>query len=211
MMDMLVMALACDLTAVATFQWSDTEAKHTFPWLALKDHHHYYQHDGGFRPAECEKICTWYSQQHLYLLQQMAAVDMGGHTLLDESVVFFGSELQDPPSHRKTNMPFFLAGNGGGLRTGRWLNTPPSPTTTCWSPSSTFTATPAKPSATPATAPAPSPASPSSGRRPRPPHPGQRRRGRQSSAEPSEGSAPPAKLRAEASSAAPHANPRWER
>jgi hypothetical protein len=121
MMDMIVTALACDLTAVATFQWCDTEAKHTLPWLNLPEHHHYYQHDGGFRAPECERICTWYSEQHLYLLQQMAAVDMGGHTLLDESVVFFGNELQDPPSHRKTNMPFILAGNGGGLRTGRWL------------------------------------------------------------------------------------------
>jgi hypothetical protein len=35
MMDMMVMALACDLTAVGTFQWTDTEAKHTFPWLDL--------------------------------------------------------------------------------------------------------------------------------------------------------------------------------
>jgi hypothetical protein len=120
MMDMMVTALACDLTAVASFQWSDTEAKHTLPWLNLTEHHHFYQHDGGFRPAECQKICTWYSQQHLYLLQQLAAVDMGGHSLLDESVVFFGNELQDPPAHGKTNMPFLLAG-GGGLRTGRWL------------------------------------------------------------------------------------------
>jgi Protein of unknown function (DUF1552) len=124
LLDLLVTSLACDLTAVATFQWSDTEAKHTMPWLSLNEHHHYYQHDGGFRPGECEKICTWYSQQHLYLLQQMAAVDMGGHSLLDESVVFFGSELQEPPSHRKTNMPFLLAGGGGGLRTGRWLRYP---------------------------------------------------------------------------------------
>jgi hypothetical protein len=120
MMDMLVTALACDMTAVATLQWCDTEAKHTFPWLGLKDHHHFYQHDGGFKPLECEKIDTWYSQQHLYLLQQLDAVDMGGHSLLDESVVFFGSEIQDPPSHGKTNMPFVLAG-GGGMKTGRWL------------------------------------------------------------------------------------------
>jgi hypothetical protein len=121
MMDMLVMALACDMTGVCTLQWTDTEAKHTFPWLNLSEHHHYYQHDGGFRPDECQKICTWYSEMHLYLLNAMAAVDMGGHTLLDESVVFFGSELQEPPSHKTNNMPFLLAGGGGGLRTGRWL------------------------------------------------------------------------------------------
>jgi hypothetical protein len=121
MTDMLVMGLACDRTAVASLQWSDTEAKHTFPWLNLTQHHHFYQHDGGFAPNECEKICKWYSEMHLYLIQAMAAVDMGGHTLLDESVVFFGNELSDPPSHKKQNMPFMLAGNGGGLRTGRWI------------------------------------------------------------------------------------------
>ena len=46
---------------------------------------------------------------------------MGGHSLLDESVVFFGSERQDPATYSKANMPFVLAGGGGGLRTGRWL------------------------------------------------------------------------------------------
>ena len=122
MMDMLVMALACDLTAVATLQWSDTEAKHTFPWLGLTEHHHFYQHDGGFRAGGVRE------DRHLVLASSTCtccsrwqAVDMGGHSLLDESVVFFGSELQDPPSHGKTNMPFLLAGGGGGLRTGRWL------------------------------------------------------------------------------------------
>jgi hypothetical protein len=119
MTDMLVMALACDRTAVASLQWSDTEAKHTFPWLDLSEHHHYYQHDGGFNAPACEKISIWYSEMHLHLIQAMAAVDMGGHTLLDESVVFVGSEISDPSTHKKLNMPFLLAGNGGGLRTGR--------------------------------------------------------------------------------------------
>lgn len=121
MMDMLVMALACELAPVASLQWTDTEAKHTFPWLGLNQHHHFYQHDGGFRPVECEQIMTWYSEQHAYLLQAMDAVDMGGHTLLDESVVYFGTELAQPPTHAKADMPFLLAGGGGGLRGGRFL------------------------------------------------------------------------------------------
>ncbi len=120
--DMLVMALACEVTPVASLQWTDTEAKHTFPWLGLDQHHHYYQHDGGFRPAECEQIATWYSEQHSYLLQAMDAVDMGGGTsLLDESVVFFGTELAHPSTHSKVNMPFMLAGGGGSMRGGRFL------------------------------------------------------------------------------------------
>jgi Protein of unknown function (DUF1552) len=122
MMDMMVMALACEKTAVISLQWTDTEAKHTFPWLNLSEHHHFYQHDGGFRPTECTQIDTWYSQMHLALLQKMQAVDMGGHSLLDESVVMFGSEIADPPSHGKNNMPILLAGGTSAtMRTGRWI------------------------------------------------------------------------------------------
>jgi hypothetical protein len=122
MMDMLVMAMACDLTSVATLQWSDTEAAYSLPWLDLLEAHNYYQNNGGYRPLDITTICTWYSEMHAHLLQKMDAVDMGGHTLLDESVVFFGSEVQHPATHVKSDMPFMLAGGGGGLRGGRWLN-----------------------------------------------------------------------------------------
>jgi hypothetical protein len=123
MMDMMVMAMACDLTSVGHFQWTDTEAKHTFPWLSLANHHHFYQHDGGFQPAQCQQIATWYAQMHLYLLQAMQAVEVApGVSMLDESVVFFGSELAHPPTHDKKNMPFVLAGGGGGLKGGRMLD-----------------------------------------------------------------------------------------
>lgn len=121
MLDMLVMALACDRTSVATFMWTDSEAKHTYPWLELPQTFYFYQNGGGYQPRECAQIGTWYASQNSYLLQQMAKVDMGGHSLLDESVVFFGSEVSNPATHKKNNMPFLLAGGGGGLRGGRWL------------------------------------------------------------------------------------------
>jgi hypothetical protein len=123
MMDMMVMAFACDVTSVGSFQWTDTEAKHTFPWLNLGDHHHFYQHDGGFQPVQCEKIAIWYSEMHAHLLSAMNAVEVApGKTMLDESVVFFGSELSHPPDHTKKNMPFILAGGGGGLKGGRMID-----------------------------------------------------------------------------------------
>ncbi len=121
MIDMLVMALACDITSVASLQWSDTEAKHTFPWLGLNEHLHFYMNDGGYRPVELTKIFTWYCEQHAYLLGQLAATAGMQGSLLDESIVFFGSQVQHPATHVKTDMPFLLAGNGGGLRTDRWL------------------------------------------------------------------------------------------
>jgi hypothetical protein len=121
MMDMLVMALACDITSVGTLMWADSEGKYSLPWLGLNQTHDFYQNGGGYQPVECEAIATWYSEQNAYLLAEMAKVDMGGHSLLDESVVFFGSSIQNPATHMKTSMPFLLGGRGGGLRSGRNL------------------------------------------------------------------------------------------
>ncbi|RYZ06828.1 MAG: DUF1552 domain-containing protein [Myxococcales bacterium] len=122
MTDMLVLALACDITAVATLQWSDTEAKHTLPWLGLENHVHFYMNDGGYQPEALTKIFTWYAEQHAYLLEQLSQTpSTEGKSLLDESIVFFGSNLQHPATHAKTDMPFLLAGSGGGLRTGRYV------------------------------------------------------------------------------------------
>jgi hypothetical protein len=121
MMDMLVMALACDLTPVGSLMWSDSESKHTFPWLGLNETYRFYQNDGGYHPEECATIQTWYQEQHAYLIAKMAGIDMGGHSLLSESVVFIGSHIQGPADHLKKSMPFLLAGGGGGLRTGRYL------------------------------------------------------------------------------------------
>jgi hypothetical protein len=122
MTDMLVMAMSCDLTAVATLQWADSEAKYTLPWLDLSETHYYYENGGGYRPDQLTQIGTWYCEQHAYLLQALDAVDVGGHSLLDESVVFFGTEVENSANHLKRNMPFLLAGGGGGLRGGRWLD-----------------------------------------------------------------------------------------
>jgi Protein of unknown function (DUF1552) len=121
MLDMLVMAMACDITSVATLMWSDTEAKHRFPWLDLNEHLHFYMNDGGYQPVPLTTIFTWYATQHAYLIQKLAETPSEGGTLLDETVVFFGSHLQHPATHAKTDMPFLLAGGGGGLRTNRWV------------------------------------------------------------------------------------------
>lgn len=112
MIDMMLVALSCDITRVATLQWGDSRADFTLPWLDLPggQPQRYYENDGGFLPEEMTKIFTWYSTQHTYLLQQMATTPSGRGSLLDDSLVFFGSQVQHPATHAKTDMPFLLAG-----------------------------------------------------------------------------------------------------
>lgn len=134
MTDLLVTALACDLTRVGTMQWSDSEAKFMLGFLnddtgeSLKDHHHGYQHDRGFQPGSLEVIYRFYAENLAYLLQKLDSVQESNGTLLDNSLVLAVSEIQMPETHAQNNMPFILAGKAGGqLRTGRWLKVPSQP------------------------------------------------------------------------------------
>jgi len=135
MTDILVAALACDITRVGTMQWADSEAKFMLPFLngsdgkALADHHHGYQHDRGFQPGALEVIYNWYASNFAYLLQKLDAVKEGnGLSMLDNSVVLWVSEIQEPPTHGQNNMPFIIAGKAGGaLKSGRWLKASSQP------------------------------------------------------------------------------------
>jgi hypothetical protein len=117
MTDLLVASLACDVTRVATMQWGDSEAKFilNFDPLNMPDHHHAYQHEKGFQPDALFKIYQWYATNFAYLLQKMNAVtEADGTTLLDNTLIFWISEIQKPDDHGQTNMPFVLAGKAQG-------------------------------------------------------------------------------------------------
>lgn len=128
MMDLLVMAVACDLTRVGTFQWADSQSYNTFPWLGLNDGHHGYQHDHGYQPQALTTIYNWYNTQAAYLATQLASIKEGERSLLDSSAILCVSEISHPNSHAQNNMPFMLIGDAGGaFKSGRWVKYPNLP------------------------------------------------------------------------------------
>jgi len=63
-----------------------------------------------------------------YLLERLASVKEGDGTMLDNTVVLWISEIQEPPSHAQNNMPFVIAGGrNAGIKTGRWLQVASQP------------------------------------------------------------------------------------
>ena len=119
MMDMLVLSFACDLTRVASLAWTDAASRAYFPWLGLAQNHHYYQHFPGQK--EHGTILNWYMQQLAYLLGQLAATPEGDHTLLDSTVVLFGTEISETTHHGHTRVPRMLFGGKNTFRLGRHL------------------------------------------------------------------------------------------
>lgn len=127
-MDLLAMAMACDLTRVATLMWTNSVAGHVLSFIdpAIKEGHHTLAHKGDedtVKIAQNTKISTWYATQLAYLLDKLEGiVDVDGNTVLSNSVVFWTNEQNKGNNHSRFTMPYVLAGGAGGyFNTGRYI------------------------------------------------------------------------------------------
>jgi len=126
-MDLLAMALACDLTRVASLQWSRSVSNVRFSWLPtpVPEGHHQLSHEGdsnGDAVDKLTRINTWYAEQFAYLLGRLDSMPEGDGTVLDNTLVLWCNELGKGNSHTRNNMPYVLAGGAGGaVRGGRHL------------------------------------------------------------------------------------------
>jgi hypothetical protein len=127
-MDVLAMALACDMTRVASLLWSGAKNRHTFSWLNIADEHHTLSHTGSSdaqSQAKLVQIHRWYSEQFAYLLAKLDAIPEGDGTLLDNTAILWGTDVAVGNAHSDAPMPFIVAGGAQkALRTGRYLTFP---------------------------------------------------------------------------------------
>jgi hypothetical protein len=127
-MDLLVMALACDLTRVASIQWNRSVGDARFTWLdiGIDRGHHDMSHDGDSNADTIEKLTQiniWYAEQFAYLVDKLQNIPEGTGTMLDNTVVLWCNELGKGNSHTRNNAPYVLAGSAGGyFKTGRYLS-----------------------------------------------------------------------------------------
>lgn len=124
-MDLLVTALACDLTRVASLQWSRSASPIRFTWLHLDEGHHDLSHHGDDDATAIDRLTSinrWYAEQLAYLIGRMKQIPEGDGTLLDNTVVLWCNELAKGNVHGRADAPYVLAGGAGGaLATGRFL------------------------------------------------------------------------------------------
>jgi hypothetical protein len=117
--DIAVHALACDLTRVVTLKWSQGVNENLVPESGSSMTCHGASHSGG---EEFIKIKAWYTEHLARLIEQLASVPEGSGTLLDNTVIFVGSDLSNGGWHNHTDMPFILAGGkAAGITGGRSL------------------------------------------------------------------------------------------
>ncbi len=127
MLDLVVLALQMDKTRLVTLMLNNDLSQMNFRFLegvrgAL---HLDLTHNGKAPELEAMYLKTnqFHASQFTYLVEKMKAIDEGGSTLLDNSVLMLASSLFDGDAHGADQLPIVLAGNAGGaLKTGRILD-----------------------------------------------------------------------------------------
>jgi hypothetical protein len=133
MYDMLVLAFQTDSTRVATFLVNHEGSNLSFDHIGISEGHHDLSHHQHL-PDRVEKVARidlWYVEQFARFLQKLDATqDTDGNSLLFNSMIVYGSGCSDGNSHSHTDLPFLLAGAGGGsLAPGRHVKFGSKPAT----------------------------------------------------------------------------------
>ncbi len=133
-LDLMVMAFQCDLTRVATFMVSDAKNHTAMPFICrpqpmgpnkcVTEDVHNLTHLPDSEPGR-EKVAwrdLWVMQQFAYVMDQLATQqDVGGTPILDNTLMFFGSDVSRGNVHAHDNMPLMLAGHATGWPMGRYV------------------------------------------------------------------------------------------
>ena len=124
MMDLLVLAFQTNSTPVVTLMLASESSGRTFPWLGIgSDGHHPISHHQK-RPeqlAKIQKIDQFYAEQFAYLLTKMKSIKEGDRTMLDNTLLVYGSCIRDGDRHDHADLPIIMAGRAGGrVETGRY-------------------------------------------------------------------------------------------
>ena len=116
MFDLQVLAFRTDATRVITFKLSRDGSNRTYPESGFNGPFHNTSHHGNReeRILELAKVNAYHVGQLPYLLEKLRATPADGDgTLLDDTVVLYGSPMGDPNLHNHKRVPFIAIGRAG--------------------------------------------------------------------------------------------------
>ena len=127
MFDLQTLALQADLTRVWTFLYAREATSINYPHLNISMGHHEISHHNFERDKldALAKINVDQSRLFAYFLGKLDAIKEGNSTLLDHSLILYGSNLSVPTSHSQHDLPIILAGGASGrIAGGRYVKYP---------------------------------------------------------------------------------------
>ena len=124
MFDLQLLAYQGDITRVSTFQIARETSNRAYPEIGIPDPHHPLSHHGD-NPEKIEKmskINAFHVSLFAEYLEKLKNTPEGNGSLLDNSLILYGSGIGNPNVHDHTNLPIILAGGAsGGMKGNRHI------------------------------------------------------------------------------------------
>ncbi|MCI0435653.1 MAG: DUF1552 domain-containing protein, partial [Gemmatimonadetes bacterium] len=124
MFELMAVALQADLTRVVTFMLGREGSTRTYREIGVSDPHHPLTHHRGDATMieKVSKINRYHMEQFAWFIGKLKSIPDGDGTLLDHSMIVYGSGLSDGNRHQHHDLPVLIAGRGAGtLHPGRHL------------------------------------------------------------------------------------------
>ena len=127
LMDLQAIALQAEITRVSTLMFARELSTATYPETTIRDPFHNLSHHSNDRGNmdRFAQLNTYHVTKFAYFLEKLKGIPDGDGTLLDHSLVLYGSSLSDGNQHNFSPLPIVLAGGASGrLAGGRHLQFP---------------------------------------------------------------------------------------
>ena len=128
--ELIALAFQCDATRVASLMWGNVTSNRNYASIGAAGGHHDISHHGGNADniAKLKKIGKWEMDRLGHLLGKLKALpDSDGRTVLDNTLIFYSSDISDGDSHNHDDMPVLLAGGGADFTMNRYVTYPDKP------------------------------------------------------------------------------------
>jgi hypothetical protein len=131
MLDLQLLAFQSDLTRVITFMIGKEQSARPYPQIGVPEAHHPLSHHNDVPEliAHMSKINRYHAQLFSQYLAKLRATPDGDGSLLDHTIVLYGSGISNSTRHSGDNLPLLVMGGGSGtLKGGRHLTYANKPT-----------------------------------------------------------------------------------
>jgi len=118
--DLIALAYEADVTRVFTYMISRDASQRVYPNLGLTEPHHSMSHHGGdeTKIANLVKLNTYHISLFGRFLDKLRSTPDGDGSLLDHSLILWGSGMSESNTHSRLDIPTLLVGGGAGLLKG---------------------------------------------------------------------------------------------
>jgi uncharacterized protein DUF1552 len=112
MFDLQVLAFQADITRVSSFLMARENVNRSYGEIGLPEAHHSMSHHANNpeKMAVFSKLNTYHVETLAYFLKKLRAIPDGDGTLLDHSIVLYGSGMSDGNTHNNYNVPVVVVG-----------------------------------------------------------------------------------------------------